>query len=72
VGPEAAGGAPQQLAGTRMLAKLGHGDAAEGERRGVVAQADALEGAKRVPGGEGASGSGDQRVHRNALLLRFK
>ena len=36
---EAAGGAPQQLAGARVLAELGHGDAAQGERRRVVAQA---------------------------------
>ena len=64
VGAEAAGGAPEELAGARVLAELGHGDAAEGERRRVVAQADTLEGAERVADDEGARGGGDQGVHR--------
>ena len=42
---EIAGGAPKEFAGARVLAELGHGDAAESERGRVVAQADALEGA---------------------------
>ena len=67
VGTEAAGGAPEQLAGARVLAELGHGDAAQGERRRVVAQGDALEGAERVAGDEGARGGGDQGVHRDRL-----
>src|SRR4029453_1660859 len=68
VGAEAAGGAPEELAGARVLAELGHGDAAEGERRRVVAQAAALEGAERVADCEGARGGGDQGVHRDRLL----
>jgi len=68
VGAEAAGGAPEELAGARVLAELGHGDAAEGERGGVVAQADALKGAKRVADDEGARGGGDQGVQRDRLL----
>jgi hypothetical protein len=68
VGAEAAGGAPEELAGARVLAELGHGDAAEGERRRVVAQADVLEGAEHVADDEGARGGGDQRVHRERLL----
>jgi hypothetical protein len=69
VGAEAAGGAPQELAGARVLAELGHGDAAQGERRRVVAQADALESADRIADGEGARGGGDQGVHRNRLMV---
>ena len=60
MGTKAAGGAPKQLAGARVLAELRHGDAAKGERRRVFAQCDVLEGAERVPGDEGARGGGDQ------------
>ena len=72
VGAEAAGGAPQQLAGARVLAELGHGDAAQRQRRRVVAQGDPLEGAERVAGGEGARGGGDQGVHRDRLPHRAR
>ena len=65
---EAARGAPQQLARARMLAELRHRDAAQGQRRRVVAQRDALERAERVAGSEGARGSGDQGVHCKSLL----
>jgi len=34
----------------------------------VIAQGDALEGAERVTGGNGARSSGDQRSHRDRLL----
>jgi hypothetical protein len=68
VGAEAAGGAPQELAGARVLTELRHGDAAEGERWRVVAHADALEGAEGVAGDEGARRGGDQGVHRDRLL----
>src|SRR4029453_10626475 len=68
VGAEAAGGAPEELAGARVLAELRHGDAAERERRRIVAQADALEGFERVAGGESTRGGGDQGVHRDRLL----
>ena len=67
---EAARGAPQKLARARVLAELGHGDAAQGQRRRVVAQRDPLEGAERVAGGEGARGGGDQGVHDDRLLRR--
>jgi hypothetical protein len=45
VGAEAAGGAPQQLTGARAreIAELGHRDAAQCERRRVIAQRDALQ-----------------------------
>jgi hypothetical protein len=46
-----------------MLAKLGHGDAAQGQRRRIVAQGDPLERAERVAGSKGARGGGDQGVH---------
>ena len=72
VGTEAAGGAPEELAGARVLAELGHGDAAQRERRRVFAQGDALEGAERVPGDEGARGGGDQGVHRVMLAVRAR
>ena len=62
---------PQQLAGARVLAERGHGNAAQGERRRVVAQPDALEGAERVADDERARGGGDQGVHRNRLLQRL-
>ena len=67
MGAEAAGGAPEELAGARVLAELRHGDAAQRERRRVVAQADALEGAERVADDEGTTGGGDQGVHRDRL-----
>ena len=51
--------APQEFTGTRVLAKLGHGNAAQGQRRRVVAQGDALKRAKRVAGDKGACCSGD-------------
>ena len=50
-----------------MLAELGHRDAAQGQRRRVVAQGDPLEGAERVAGGERARGGGDQGVHDDRL-----
>jgi len=69
-GAKAAGGAPQQFAGTRVLAELGHGGAAQGERRRVVAQGDALEGAERVAGNERTRGSGDQGIHRDRVPIK--
>ena len=43
--PECARSTPQQVARTRVIAELRHGDAAQCERCGVVAQRDELEGA---------------------------
>jgi hypothetical protein len=57
----------RKFAGARVLAELGHGDAAQGERRRVVAQGNALEGAERVAGGECARRGGDQGVHDERL-----
>ena len=37
VSAEAARGTPEELAGARVLAKLGHGDAAQRQRRRIVA-----------------------------------
>jgi hypothetical protein len=48
VGAEGARGTAKQLAGARVLAELRHGDAAERERRRVVAQTDTLQGAERI------------------------
>ena len=59
---EAASGAPEELASARVLTQLGHGDAAEGKRRRVVAQADAFEGAEHVANDEGARRGGYQGV----------
>ena len=47
---QAAGGAPQELASEWMLAKPGHGDAAQDQRRRIIALGDPLEGAGRVAG----------------------
>jgi hypothetical protein len=67
VGAEAAGGAPQKLAGAPVLAELGHRDAAQGQPRRIVARADSLERAKHVAGSEGARGGGDQGIHDGRL-----
>jgi len=64
---KATGGAPEELAARAVLAELGHGDAAQGERRRVVAQGDALEGAEHVAGDQSARRGGDQGVHRDRL-----
>ena len=50
-----------------MLAELRHRDAAQRQRRRVLAQRDALERAERIAGGEGARGGGDQGVHRRQV-----
>ena len=60
---EAASGAPQQIARERVIAELRHGDAAQRERRSVVAQRDELERTERVAAGQGARGRGDDGIH---------
>ena len=70
MGAEAAGGAPQQLAGAGVLAELGHGDAAQGQRRRVVAQRHTLEGAERIACGKGARGGSNQGIHGDRLHRR--
>ena len=62
---EGTGRATQQLARACMLAELRHRDAAQRERRRVVAQRDVLERAERVAGAQRARGRGDQGVHRS-------
>jgi hypothetical protein len=47
---EAARGAAQELARPLVVAELSHRNAAQGERRRVVAQRDALERSERIPG----------------------
>jgi hypothetical protein len=68
VGAETAGSAPEQFASARVLAELGHRDAAKGKRRRVLAQGDPLESAERIAGDESTRGSGDQGVHPHRLL----
>jgi hypothetical protein len=72
MGAECARGAPQELACARIIAELRHGNAAQRQRRRVVAQGNPVECAQRVAASESARGGGDQRVHdevnfRNAL-----
>jgi hypothetical protein len=62
-GAEAAAGAPEELARPVVVAELGHGDAAQGEGRRVVAQCDTLEGAEGITGRQRARGRGDEGVH---------
>ena len=60
---EGARGAPKELARAIVVAELGHGDAAQGEGRRVVAQRDALESAEGIAGRQRARGGGDDGVH---------
>jgi hypothetical protein len=69
-GAERAARAPQQVARHREFAQLRHRDAAQRQRRRVVAQGHALEGAERVAGGERAGGGGDQGVHGRRVTRR--
>ena len=62
-GAEAAGGAPEELARPVVVAELGHGAAAQGQGRRVVAQRDAIEGAEGITGRQRARGRGDEGVH---------
>ena len=63
MGAETASGTPKKIASPRVLAELGHRDAAQRERWRVIAQADSLEGAERVADDERARCGGDQGVH---------
>jgi hypothetical protein len=60
---------PQQQLGPFEIAELRHGDAAQRQRRRVVAQRDPVQRAERVARGERARCRGDQRVHRNPATL---
>ena len=68
---EAAGGAPEELARPFVVAELGHGDAAQGEGRRIVAQRDALEGAEGITGRQHARGRGNEGVHLWEDTCRF-
>jgi len=50
-----------------MLAELRHRDAAQRERRRILAQAHALEGTERVASDEGARRGRDEGIHRERL-----
>jgi hypothetical protein len=58
-------GAAQERAGLCVVAELHHGDAAQGHRRRIVAQRDALERAQRIARRERARTGSDQRIHRD-------
>ena len=62
-GSEGLRGTPEQRAGTLEIAELRHGDPAQRERRGVVAQRHAVQRAERIAGRERAGGGEDHRVH---------
>jgi hypothetical protein len=65
--PKPRAGAPQQLARAQVLAQLRHRDAAQRQRRRVVAQRHPLERAERVAGAQRAGGRGDQGIHGPAM-----
>ena len=62
--------APEQLARLGVVAQLRHRDAAQGQRRRVVAQRDAPQRPERVAGSQGAGGGGDERIHGRRLTGR--
>ncbi|ODN69710.1 hypothetical protein A6302_03005 [Methylobrevis pamukkalensis] len=62
-------GGAQQVAGAGKIAELRHGDAAQRQRRRIVAQRHMLQGHQRVPRRQRPCGSRDQRVHRNPVTL---
>ena len=59
----------QQSFGSCEIAELRHRDAAQRQRRRVVAQRDPLQCAKRITRRQRARRGGDQRVHRNPVTL---
>ena len=60
---EGAGGPPHQRLRAVEVAELGHGDAAQRERRRVLAQRHPVQRAERIAHGERAGRCRDQRVH---------
>jgi hypothetical protein len=68
---ERAGRTPQQRARQREFAELRHRDAAQCQRRRILAQGDVLQGAQRVATGKRARCSGDEGIHgRGARQVR--
>ena len=60
---EGASRASQKLSGTRKIAKLRHRDAAQRQRRRIIAQGDPLQRCQRVTRRQGAPRRVDQGVH---------
>jgi hypothetical protein len=68
-GSEASRRAPNKGPTAGEVSQLGHRDAPKREGRRIVAQGHALQRAERVSAREGATGGGDQGVHRNPAKL---
>ena len=68
-GPKPRAAAPEQRLGAGEVAELRHRDAAQRQRRRIVAQGDVVQRAERVARGERARRGGDQRVHANPDTL---
>ena len=66
---EGAGRAPQQRFGAGEIAELRHRDAAQRQRRRIVAQGDVVQCAERITRCERARRGRDQRVHSNPDTL---
>jgi hypothetical protein len=66
-----AGGALQELARSLVVAELGHGNAAQGERRRVVAQRNAFERTERITGRQQSCGGSDEGVHGGRMGNRY-
>jgi len=65
-------GFSDDAAGARVLAKLRHGDAAQGQRRRVIAQGNSLQSTERVARSKSARGGGDQGIHDDRLPRRSR
>jgi hypothetical protein len=64
--------AQQQVTSAGQITKLGHGDAAQCQRRRILAQGHEGERAENIPRGEGPCGSGDEGIHRHRLPNRCR
>jgi len=61
--------APHQRLRAHQIAELRERDAAQRQRRRIVAEGDPFQRAERITGGERARRGRDQRVHRNPATL---
>ena len=68
-GPKPRAALPQQLLRARQVAELRHRDAAQRQRRRIVAQRDPLQRRQRIARRERPRRGRDQRVHRNPVTL---
>jgi len=66
---ERAGGAADERLRSSEISELGERDAAKRERRRVVTQRNAIQGAERIARCERPRGSGDQRIHSRSDAL---